>query len=528
MSFTTIPPITRLIGPWFFLVLLTACGQTVSHDSPEFNWNGGATTLVRSATIFDGSGSPSFQGDIRFAESGIIEIGHLSPQNGETVINAEGLAIAPGFIDTHSHHVSGIFERPEVLGAVSQGVTTIIVGQDGGSHFPLTGFFEHFSESPLPVNIGSFVGHNTLRGIAMGHDSRREATQSEIAAMSELIEQEMAAGALGLSTGLEYDTGIYSTRDEVLALARTTHENGGRYFSHIRSEDRAVWEAIDEIIGIGEQTGIPVHVSHIKLAIKSSWGRADEVVNLLDAARSRGVKITAEVYPYTYWASSMTVLLPDRNFEDREAVRFALEQLAPADTIRLLYFAPNMQLVGSTVDQIAHAANEDSISTYIRLLSEAQIWLTENPDAQFAEYISAVSMNEADIVAFLQWPHTNITTDGMNGGHPRGYGAFTRVLGKYIREDGHLSLEEGIRKMTSLSAANAGLERRGLIKKGYAADLVLFDPGEVIDQATLENSTKTSSGIVGVWTNGQKVFGDGALTGALPGQVLKNKPTNSN
>ena len=253
--------------------------------------------LISNVVIVDGTGAESFNGAVRIAAGVIADAGELIPADGETVIDGKGQVLAPGFIDTHSHADSEIVEQRDAFAAVSQGITTVIVGQDGESPYPLADWFKTQQAHPAAVNIASYAGHNTLRNKVMGDNSRRVATPGETESMAALLKTELDAGALGLGTGLEYEPGIHSLPGEVISLAKIAAAEGGRYVSHVRSEDRWLHEAIDEIIEIGRVTGIPVQVSHIKLAMKSLWGTAPEMLQKLEAARAEGIDITADIYP---------------------------------------------------------------------------------------------------------------------------------------------------------------------------------------------------------------------------------------
>ena len=478
-------------------------------------------TLYRGALVIDGTGAAEYVADVRVRAGLIDRIGDLTPTPGERVVDAEGLVLAPGFIDTHSHHDGGIFENPDALAAVSQGITTIVVGQDGGSRFPLAEFFGRLEDSPAAVNVASYVGHGRLRSEVLGDDYRRAATVSETDRMRVLLSSELNAGALGLSTGLEYDPGIYSDPAEVISLARETARHGGRYISHMRSEDRYLWAAVEEIIEIGREARLPVQISHMKMAMKSLWGQADRLVARLEEARTEGIDITADVYPYEYWQSTMTVLFPEREYT-REAATFALEELAPPEGLLIARFAPDPSYVGKTLAEIAELRHADPVTVYLELIAEVQSMRQET--GRGGESVIGTSMATGDVVRLLQWEHTNVSSDGgLNGRHPRGYGAFTRVLGRYAHEHGYLSMVDAVHKMTGLAAAHTGLADRGVIRPGAPADLVLFDPYAVIDRATSENPNAVSEGIVGVWVNGEEVFVLGKATGARPGQVIRRR-----
>ena len=473
-------------------------------------------------TLYDGSGGAPRRADVRIAGDRIAEVaaaGSLGGGAGVQVIDGRGLAIAPGFIDTHSHHDRGLFEEPAALGAVSQGVTTIVVGQDGGSQLPLADFFARLEREPVAVNVASYVGHGTVRDAVMGEDFRRDATPDEVERMRVLVRREMSSGALGLSTGLEYDPGIYSDPSEVLALAQVAAERGGRYISHIRSEDRDFWQAVDEVITIGRETRMPVQISHLKLAMRSSWGLADSLLRVLDHARTQGIDLTADIYPYTYWQSGLTVLFPSRDFNDRAAAEFALREVVAPDGLVLTRFTPEPSYDGKTLAEIARLRGTEPVETLLWLVN-AHLRLSEAGGS--SARIIATGMLERDVARLMQWPHANICSDGeLAGRHPRGFGSFTRVLGRYARDGDVMPIEEAIRKMTSLSAEHLGIQGRGKVVEGHAADLVLFDPATVEDRATPEAPQALSVGIHTVWVNGRVVFEAGRPTGERAGRVIR-------
>jgi N-acyl-D-amino-acid deacylase len=325
----------------------------------------------------------------------------------------------------------------------------------------------------------------------------------------------MAAGALGLATGLEYDPGIYSAPEEVIELARVAKEGGGRYISHIRSEDRDFWAAIDEIVNIGRVTGIPVQVTHMKLAMKDWWGQSARLLEILDKARAEGIEVTGDIYPYEYWHSDLTVLFPKRDFTNRKTAQFVLDHVTPADGIILTDYSPEPALVGKSLAEIAAAKGTDPALELMDLIARSR-------DENDRQSIMGRGMIEKDIDELIVWPHASICSDGsLDSLHPRGRGAFTKVLRTYVREKRLLSLEEAIRKMTGLSAANVGIAERGVIRPGAFADLVLFDPATVADRSTFEDPKVLSVGIDKVWVNGQLVWQDGKATGARPGRGVR-------
>ena len=491
--------------PWLVTAVL-ATAFLVSAATATFQ----ASTLIVNASIIDGTGSPARRGAVRIVDGRIAEIGNLSPRHGDAIVDAGGLVLAPGFIDTHSHHAGGLFEALDAPAVLSQGITTIVVGQDGSSDVPLQKFFDRLSSTPASVNVASYVGHGTLRAQVMGDDFKRKATPEEVAEMADILRVEMKSGALGLSSGLEYDPGIYSDPSEVIALAKVAAELGGRYMSHVRSEDRDFWKAIDEAITIGREARIHVQISHIKLAMRSLWGETDRLLKTLDAARASGVEITADIYPYTYWQSGMTVLFPNRDFDNRQAAEFALREVTTAEGLIVTRYEKDRAYEGKTLAAIAKLRGVDAPQAMMDMIRES--------DGRIG--IVATSMDEKDVAALMQWPFANICSDGTSsGGHPRGYGAFPRVLGRYVREQKVLTLEEAVRKMTSLAAANVGLEGRGTIRAGAPADLVLFDPATIVDRSTTADPKALSVGVRSVWVNGQLVFDSGRTTSARPGLV---------
>ena len=493
------------------VIALAACGS------------GAPGTTITNVRIIDGTGTAAVAGSVRFVGDSIVAVGDVRPARGDSVIDGGGLVLAPGFIDTHSHHTGDLLAMPEALGAVSQGITTIVGGNDGSHSYPLAARIDTLGKVGPSINVAYYAGHGTIRGLVMGEDFRRKATPAEVDSMAVLLKQELDAGALGLSTGLEYDPGIYSDRTEVLALAKVTAAAGGRYISHIRSEDRDFWAAIDEIIAIGREARLPVQISHVKLAMLPLWGRTDSLFTLLDAARANGVDITADIYPYPYWQSTLTVLFPARDFADRAEANTVLREIARPEGLLIGDFAANPAYEGRTVAEIAVMRQQDAASTLMGLIREAQAWEKANPGRD-GESVVATSMDESDIVKLMQWDQTNFCSDGaLDGAHPRGFGAFTRVLGRYVREQKVMPLERAIMKMTSLSAAHVGIARRGTLAPGQFADLVLFDAATVIDNATPAEPHVVSTGIVRVWVNGRTVWQDAATVAGRSGRVLRRQ-----
>ncbi len=471
--------------------------------------------IIRGGMVYDGSGKQGAVTDVGINADTIAAMGDLSNAISKQSIDAQGLALSPGFIDAHSHHDRGMFEIRDMPSCVSQGITTIVVGQDGGSHFPLSDFFKRIEQNPVAVNVASYSGHNTLRDSVMGVDFKRFCTLEEIEKMKVMLVKDMESGALGLSTGLEYDPGIFSNPEEVLVLAKVVQKHNGRYISHIRSEDRYYWKAIDEIINIGKQAEIPVQISHVKLAMKSLWGQTEKLLKKLDSAQAMGINITADIYPYTFWQSTMTVLFPARNFKDRKEAQFALTEITTPEGVLLGSYSLDTSYVGKTLAEISILRKTDAAKTLMDLIDEVEA-------KQGQESVIVTSMAEKDIADILKWPYTGICSDGSGESmHPRGYGSFARVLRKYVREEKVLSWEEAIHKMTSLTAENLGIKKRGKIEVGQYADLVLFDSEKVSDQATPQKPQLKSVGIEKVWVNGKEVYSQNKTTLDYPGRVIR-------
>lgn len=486
--------------------------------------------LITNVMIVDGTGAPGYTGNVRITDKKIVAVGDVTPTDNDQVTDGNGLVLTPGFIDTHSHHDLGLEQSPEAIAAISQGITTIVVGNDGNSQSTMTQLKEQLTQHPPTVNVASYTGHGSVRSVVMGADYKRNATAAEVTQMRALLKEELNNGSLGLSTGLEYDPGIYSNKDEVITLAKVIAAEGGRYISHMRSEDRAFDDALEELLEIGRVANIPVQISHIKLASTDLWGQASRVLQRLDQARKEGIDVTADIYPYTFWQSTLTVLLPNRDYYDLDAARYALEKLAPADGLTLVNYTPDPSLVGKTVADIALERGMSNEETYLQLIRDVYEDKTSNPLEKkelkkASEAVMGESMSEDDIATLLAWPHTNLCSDGYGEGHPRGRGAFPRAIRQYVREQGILSIEQMIHKMTGLAATHMGFSDRGLIKNGYTADLVLFDPATITDKATIMKPKQLSEGIVGVWVNGDRVWRDRGVTNARPGTLITRSRT---
>lgn len=467
------------------------------------------TFVIKNASVIDGSGRASFTADLRIKGDKIVKIGKLKPKADETVIDASGLVLAPGFIDIHNHSESGLLREGTAANQVSQGITTILVGPDGGGPWPISDYFAKL-EGKIAVNVGAFVGHATVREEILKNDYKRTATLDEIAAMVKLVEQGMKEGAFGLSSGLEYDVGFMATTDELIALAKPAAKRKGIYMSHIRDEEEGFRAAMEEAIRIGREAKLPVQISHIKMGNRNVWGKSAEAISLIEAAQKSGQDVTADAYPYTAWASTITVLVPSRRHEDRGEIEKGLANVGGADKVLITSHAANRSYEMKTMAEIAASKNISPVDLYIEVVKNGGAGVVCN------------SMSETDVKAFYTRPWVMVSSDGGIGSrHPRGTGTFTRVLGRFVRENKWSSLEEAVRRMTSMPAKRLGLKDRGLIKKGMKADLVLFDAAAVIDNATFADPQKISSGIESVFVNGAKVWDGEKITNALPGVILK-------
>jgi len=390
------------------VVALTACAP----DAPE-----PTGMVIVHARVIDGSGGPARDVNVRVVDDRIANVGNFDPSSEDSVVDAMGLVLAPGFIDAHSHHDDGLLETPGALAAVSQGITTIVVGQDGDQNYPLAEFFARLEATPAAVNVASYAGHGTLRGQVMGEDYQRPATPEELAEMVGLLRAEMTAGALGLSTGLEYDPGSFSTTDELVELARVAASYGGRYISHIRSEDQYFWEAIDEVIDIGRKAQIPVQVSHIKLAMTRWWRQADRLIAKLDEARASGVDITADIYPYRAWNSGfswLTTLFPGRDLDRRDGAEYILRDMLSPEGILVAIYRPEPAYDGMTIAEIAELRGQAPRTDQLDVTRPAVDRSTLLGDA--GEVLVAASADHVDV----QLGHDGVAGDG-------------RVLGEVAR-----------------------------------------------------------------------------------------------
>jgi N-acyl-D-amino-acid deacylase len=476
------------------------------------------TILLVNGVVVDGTGAKPRRSNIRIVGDTITEVsprlqGRDSDSNLIT-LDLQGKMVAPGFIDTHSHADRGLLDSPNAETQIRQGITTAVVGQDGGSNFPLTDWFRAVEATKVALNIASFVGHGTVRGKILGENYQRKASLGEVRRMQVLVDTEMRSGALGLSSGLEYNPGLYSETSEIIELAKVAARHGGIYISHVRDEEDTAIEAFRELIEIAESARVPAQISHIKLALAPVWGKSGEVFRMMEAARGRGVEITADVYPYTYWQSNITVLLPPKSdvFSDIGAWKAALDGVGGAQNILLTNYTPEPSWSGKTLAQVAQSRGMEAVRIVLEMMTA-----TEGKGAT----VVVTAMQEKDLKAFIAHPRIMFCSDGgLRSTHPRGAGSYPRILGKYVREERFLSWEEAIRKMTSFPAERLGLKDRGVIAPGKKADLVVFDPRTVRDTATTRTPQSPPQGILHVLVNGEFVLREERPTGTRPGRTL--------
>ena len=505
---------------------------------PSFVFAQQYDVLILNGKIIDGTGNSWFYGDVAVKDGKIISVGRLSNATANKILDAKGLIVAPGFIDVHAHIENGVFERPTADNYIYDGVTTVITGNCGGSADNLKIFFRRLDSMKTSINIASLVGHNTVRGLAMGLDNRL-ATPDEQKEMEALVAQAMKDGAVGLSTGLIYLPGMYSNTEEVIGLAKTAAQYNGIYASHIRNEENGVVDAINEAINIGKAANIPVEISHFKVSGPANWGRSKETLPLVEAARKEGYDVTIDQYPYSASSTNLGIRLPDwalSGGSDSLKKRIADPVLHKQMIKEMLETQKKYKYKNYSYAYVAmHAAdttlNGKNISE-INILKGRKSKPKEEAETILDMMIAGGaqmvyhSMNEEDVRYFIKYPFNMIGADGgvSNGKgmpHPRTYGTNARVLGKYVREERLISLEEAIRRMTSLAAQKFQLKDRGLLKEGYAADIVVFDEGTVADKATFENPHQFSVGFKYVLVNGQLVIDEGKHNGIRSGQTLK-------
>jgi N-acyl-D-amino-acid deacylase len=472
------------------------------------------TIVILGATLIDGSGrAPLRDSAVIIRGDSIVAVGRRGqvkiPRDAR-VIDARGLVVAPGFIDAHNHSDRGFATDPSAASQVSQGITTVVIGQDGGSPFPVGEYLVSLDQNAIALNVLTFVGHATVRSRVMGEDTNRRATPAEVERMKQMVEQAMRDGAVGLSSGLEYETGKPASIDELIALARAASTFGGMYISHIRDEADKTFEALNEAIQIGREARLPVQISHIKLGSVAVWGRAAEAVALINRARSSGLDVTADCYPYDAWSSTIRVLIPSGRHDDPADVARGLADVGGPANITIVSCSAHPDYEFKNMEEISKREGITPVELYMKIVRDG------------GAGVVCHSMKDSDISTFYRQPWVMVSSDGGIGSrHPRGAGSYPRVLGRYVREFRWLTLPEAIRKMTSLPAQRFKLKDRGLIRTGFKADLVVFDPKTIIDRATFQEPQLTAEGVQRVFVNGVEVWSDGKITGERPGKALR-------
>ena len=480
-----------------FLLLVAGCASTASRPF-----------AIVGATLVDGSGSPARPNTTVVIDGDrIASVGGDVPR-GARVIDAHGLTLAPGFIDIHNHSGEGLKTDPSATTQVAQGITTLVLGQDGESALPVGDYLRSLDRSPVAVNVLTFVGQATLRERVLGEKNLdRAATPQEIVAMAKLADQAMRDGAFGLSTGLEYEEAKKSSTDEVIALARAVAPYGGVYMSHVRDEAQKTFDSFEEALRIGREAGVPVEISHIKMGSVSVWGRAPDAVRMIENARAAGQDVAADCYPYDAWHATIRVMVPSGRYDDPRDVAEAITENGGADRVSIVKCDAHPDYQFKTLQEVADREGTTPVEMYMRIVRDG------------GANVVVRSMREDDVKVFYQQPWVMVGSDGgITARHPRGAGTYPRVLGRYVRELHWLTLQEAIRKMTSFPAARLRIADRGLVRPGMKADLVLFDAARVIDRSTFQDPQRLPEGIERVFVNGVEVW---PVSGARPGVAIR-------
>jgi N-acyl-D-amino-acid deacylase len=496
--------------------------------------------VIRGGKVIDGTGAAATEADVALRAGRIAAIGRVEGR-GQTEIDARGKVVAPGFIDVHAH-AEDVTSLPAGENFLRMGVTTIVTGNCGGSKLNVADFFSDITRTGVGLNVATLIGHNTVRGQVMGGSFARPPTADELNRMRGLVDQAMKDGAVGLSTGLIYLPGTFAKTDEIVALAKVAAAHGGIYASHMRNEGTGIVNALDELTTIAREANIPAEVSHLKLSGPSAWNRADEIIAYLDRARASGLRITHDQYAYTASSTGISALIA-AEFREGGAARFRARLADPAIKARMVAemkdsiaknkrgdytyavvanFRADTRLNGKTIPQAAKLLRgADTLDDQI----ETILMIEAKGGAQGVFH----GMNEADLRKFLALPHTMVASDagvrrfGDGVPHPRGYGNNARVLARYVRELKLLSLEEAVRKMSSLPARTFNLTGRGELKPGAIADVVIFDPATVNDPSTFDDPHHYAVGFSDVIVNGVPVIRNGTLTEARPGKPVRRQ-----
>ena len=533
-SFHGIFDVMKILSAFVFTAFLSAVVQPALGATAD-----PYDLVIINARIIDGTGNPWFRGSIAIKDGRIAKVGRFDKAETKHVIDAKNQIVAPGFIDVHAH-TEDIFDNPSAENFVRMGVTSLVTGNCGGSTTDVAEFLGRFKEKPLAVNLATLIGHNSVRSSAMGLDNRAP-TPEEQQKMNALVDKAMRDGAVGLSTGLIYLPGTFAKTEEVVELAKVAARYGGTYASHIRNEGNEVAAAIREAINIGEQANLPVEISHFKISSKALWGQTPMTIGLIEEARRRGLTVTVDQYAYPASSTSLDVRLPDwllaggreegkKRLADpatREKVVNEMKEWLKKVKFKDYEFAyvasyrAEPPFNGKNIKEITKIARgKDRVDDQIAQILE----MYEKGGAQMVYQV----MDEPDVQNIMKQPFTMIASDsgtrrlGSGVPHPRGYGNNARVLGRYVRELKIISLEDAIRKMTSLPAQTFGLRDRGQIREGLAADLVIFDETKVGDKATYQQPHQYPEGFSTVIVNGGVVFDGTKMTGTMSGRPLRN------
>ena len=494
-----------------------------------------ATLLLRGATIYDGTGARPITGDVAITGDRITRIGRNLAAGRAEVIDLRGLALAPGFVDIHSHTDRVLLTAPKAEAKVRQGVTTEVAGQDGSSIADLPGFFASLEKTPGAVNFASMVGAGSIRARIVGNENR-PATADELARMVDEVRKAIQAGAVGLSSGLEYTPGGFASLEELVALARALQGTGLPYASHMRNEDDQLIASIEEAIAVGRMANVPVQISHLKVQGGRNWWKTDSVLALIENARAKGTDVHFDRYPYIAYQTGLSNLFPLWAMDGgSQAFLARLDDPAVAARIEA-YVRDKIDELGSWDAVLITSTGEAASYARAKRLGAVAKERNQEPYAQLLE-ITRADGNRSGMVGFgmseettepiLKHPLGMISSDGgarantEGTTHPRSYGTFPRVLGHYVRTRKIMPLETAIHKMTLMPARKIKLQNRGAIQVGAFADLVAFDPAKVADTATFDSPHQYPVGIPHVWVNGVSVIRDGQHTDARSGRVLR-------
>ncbi|MBC8029867.1 MAG: D-aminoacylase [Pyrinomonadaceae bacterium] len=523
----------------FAVALLTlTCAVTglrnVTAESPNSSYD----LVITNARVIDGTGNPWFRADVGIRNGRIAGIGKIGAAEAKTRIDAANRILAPGFIDVHTH-VESLFSQPAAENFIRMGVTTLVTGNCGTSTTDVAEFLGRVKAKPISVNVATLIGHGSVRRRVMKSDDRAP-TADELKEMETIVDQAMTDGAVGLSTGLIYVPGTFAKTDEIVSLAKIAARHGGLYATHMRNEGAQVEDAIRESIQIGERAGLPVEISHFKISSKKLWGQSSATLGLVREARARGLLVTVDQYAYTASSTSLDSRLPTwvlaGGFDEakkRLADKATRERVVKdmKDALRrsgfkdysyamVAYHEADKSFNGKSIAEITkQVSGKKDVKNQI----EQILAMYEAGGAGMIYH----SMGEDDVQRIMREPFTMIASDSgvrridESVPHPRGYGNNARVLGRYVRELKLISLEDAIRKMTSLPAQTFGLRDRGLVREGFAADLVIFDENTISDQATFVAPHQFPTGIDHVIVNGGVVFAGGSMTGLRPGAGLR-------